>query len=56
MFMLDWFTIGEMWGKYLIVVDKTDAVFAAIIWGTMLLSLPWLGNLKQPIPNWNVNA
>ena len=43
--------ITELFGNYVIVVDKADAV----LWGLgylLLLAIPYLANIRQPAPRW----
>ena len=44
--------IGELFGNYVIVVDKADAVLLAIAYLTLLMAIPYLANIKQPVPRW----
>lgn len=45
--------IGELFGNYVIVVDKADAVLLFIGYMVLLAAIPYLANLRQPTPRWN---
>ena len=42
--------IGELFGNYVIVVDKADAVLLAFAYLLLLMAIPYLANIKQPRP------
>lgn len=44
--------IGELFGNYVIVVDKADAVLLAIAYLALFMAIPYLANLRQPTPKW----
>ncbi|WP_329266794.1 hypothetical protein [Streptomyces sp. NBC_01451] len=44
--------VSELFGNYLIVVDKAAAVLLALGYLALLLCIPYLANKQQPTPNW----
>jgi hypothetical protein len=46
---------GELWGNYVMVVDKGDAVLLAFAYLALILAIPYLANKPQPVPNWEGN-
>lgn len=47
--------IVELFGSYVIVMSKGDAMTYALVYFALLMSIPFLANLRQPEPmrvNW----
>lgn len=43
----------EFLGSLLIVIDMRALPFLAISYFALLMSIPWLANIRQPAPNWS---
>jgi hypothetical protein len=52
MFLLNFFDGAELMGVYLVGAEVGAFWLAMFCWGALLLSLPYLANIKQPVPSW----
>lgn len=45
--------VGELFGYYVIFIDKSDAVLYALGYALLGLFVMWVANRPQPVPHWS---